>query len=147
MEWAITRRRTKQIIVGVRVDLYRTSCTVAIHAALKRACLAAAQDGSHDVLRAAVAATVVLENEPITNAGRGSNLTESGSVENDASVMRGDGLWAGVGAVQGISNPITAAHRLALDSLLPMQLGRVRPMYALVHHVATQTAIIPHDWQ
>lgn len=71
----------------------------------------------------------MLEDEPITNAGRGSNLTESGIVENDASVHQGDGLWAGVGAVQGIANPILAAQRLALDSTQPMELGRVRPMY------------------
>lgn len=83
------------------------------------------------MLHAAVSATVVLEDEPITNAGCGSNLTESGVVENDASVMRGDGLWAAVGAVQGLANPILAAHRLALDSLQPMPLGRVRPMYGL----------------
>lgn len=106
--------------------------------ALKRACVtAAALDDTHDVLHAAVAATVVLEDEPITNAGCGSNLTESGIVETDASVMRGDGLWAAVGAVQGLANPILAAHCLAMDSLKPMPLGRVRPMYAHIRRPHT----------
>ncbi len=53
-------------------------------------------------------------------------------VEHDASVMRGDGMWAGIGAVQGLHNPILAAHQLALESTMPMSCGRVRPMYVFV---------------
>lgn len=41
--------------------------------------------------------THVLKDDPITNAGRGSNLTEDGSVECDASIM--DGKSASFGAV------------------------------------------------
>ena len=45
-----------------------------------------------------------LKDDPSTNAGRGSNLTEDGHVECDASVMDGDsGAFGAVGAVPGIT--------------------------------------------
>ncbi|TMB23063.1 MAG: isoaspartyl peptidase/L-asparaginase, partial [Deltaproteobacteria bacterium] len=51
-------------------------------------------------LEAAVAAVVVLEDDPHFNAGLGSTLTADGGIEMDASVMTGDTLAAGaVGAV------------------------------------------------
>lgn len=47
----------------------------------------------------------LLKDDPITNAGRGSNLTEDGRVECDASIMDGDsGAFGAVGAVSGIFN-------------------------------------------
>ncbi len=46
----------------------------------------------------------------MTNAGRGSNLTEEGLVENDASVMAGDGAFGAVGAAPG------ALHVLPLSA-------------------------------
>lgn len=40
----------------------------------------------------------------MTNAGRGSNLTEDGHVECDASIMDGDtGAFGAVGAVPGLT--------------------------------------------
>ncbi|KAM0829582.1 hypothetical protein ACQ4PT_066788 [Festuca glaucescens] len=72
--------------------------------AMKRACLAAAavlREGSGTSLDAVAAAIRVLEDDPITNAGRGSSLTESGRVECDASIMDGStGSYGAVGAVQ-----------------------------------------------
>lgn len=45
-----------------------------------------------------------VQNDPCTNAGRGSNLTEDGDVECDASIMDGSsGAFGAVGAVPGIS--------------------------------------------
>uniref|UniRef100_A0A915IRQ3 Uncharacterized protein n=1 Tax=Romanomermis culicivorax TaxID=13658 RepID=A0A915IRQ3_ROMCU len=50
---------------------------------------------------------VHLENSPSTNAGLGSNLTEEGRVECDACLMQGrDLLFAAVGAMSGVKNPI-----------------------------------------
>ena len=46
-----------------------------------------------------------LKDDPSTNAGRGSNLTEDGHVECYASVMDGDsGAFGAVGAVPGITH-------------------------------------------
>src|SRR3954454_24058681 len=58
-------------------------------------------------LDAVVAAVVVLEDDPHFNAGLGSVLTTSGTVEMDASVMTGHDLAAGaVGALAGVPNPV-----------------------------------------
>jgi len=80
-------------------------------------------------LDAACAATMVLEDAGETNAGYGSNLTESGTVEMDAGIMDGSSLLFGaVGAMPGIKNPILVAKLLVREQqkgLLP--LGRVPP--------------------
>lgn len=46
-----------------------------------------------------------LQDDPVTNAGYGSNLTAAGSVECDACIMAGDGTLAAVGALPGVSRP------------------------------------------
>ncbi len=64
-------------------------------------------------LDAIVAAIVVLEDDPILNAGYGSLLTREGKVEMDAAVM--DGRTLGVGAcavVSRIKNPILLARNI-----------------------------------
>ncbi len=54
-----------------------------------------------------------LEDHPRFNAGRGSVLTRTGTVETDASIMEGDQLRNGaVGAVSGVRNPVTLARRI-----------------------------------
>lgn len=42
-----------------------------------------------------------LQDSPLINAGLGSNLSESGYAECDASIMAGTGLFGAVGAVRG----------------------------------------------
>ena len=72
------------------------------------------QGGS--ALDAAEAAVVVLEDNPLFNAGTGSTLNSIGQVEMDAAVMEGETLRAGaVAAVQGIKNPIKLARRVMED--------------------------------
>ena len=64
-------------------------------------------------LDAVEAAIVVLENDPIFDAGYGSHLNLDGRVECDAIVMDGATLRAGsVAAVQRIRNPIRLARKL-----------------------------------
>jgi beta-aspartyl-peptidase (threonine type) len=84
----------------------------------KAAALAAweivAQHGS--ALDAAEAAVMVLEDNPLFNAGTGSTLNQTGKVEMDAAIMEGDSLRVGaVAAVQGIKNPIKLARRVMED--------------------------------
>jgi beta-aspartyl-peptidase (threonine type) len=83
-------------------------------------CAAAARAGyailtrGGSALDAATAAVVILEDDPLFNAGRGSALTIDGDVECDASVMCGDGQAGAVGAVRGVQNPIRLA-RLVME--------------------------------
>ena len=72
------------------------------------------QGGS--ALDAAEAAVVVLEDNPLFNAGTGSTLNSLGQVEMDAAIMAGETLRAGaVAAVRGIKNPIKLARRVMED--------------------------------
>lgn len=70
-----------------------------------------AADGySIDAVEAAV---VVLEDNPLFNAGRGSVLTNAGRVETDAAIMDGQSLAAGaIAGVAGFFNPIHIARRV-----------------------------------
>ncbi len=62
-------------------------------------------------LDAAIAAVVVLEDDPVFNAGRGAVLAEGGRVELDAAVMEGTGRRAGaIGGATVPRNPITLAR-------------------------------------
>lgn len=84
----------------------------------KAAALAAwdilAQNGS--ALDAAEAAVMVLEDNPLFNAGTGSTLNQIGNVEMDAAIMDGYLLRVGaVAAVQRIKNPIKLARRVMED--------------------------------
>lgn len=70
-------------------------------------------------LDAVVEATVVLEDDPIFNAGTGSYLARDGRVHVDAAVMEGRDLGAGaVAVVRGVKNPVRLARRV-LDEDLP----------------------------
>jgi beta-aspartyl-peptidase (threonine type) len=75
-------------------------------------------------LDAAIAAVVVLEDNPLFNAGRGAVLTRDGIVELDASVM--DGRTLGAGAITGVKhvrNPIELARRVMDHSPHVMLVG------------------------
>ena len=67
-------------------------------------------------LDAAESAVVILEDNPLFNAGTGSTLNSLGVVEMDAAIIDGNTLSAGaVAAVQGIKNPIKLARRVMED--------------------------------
>ncbi len=70
----------------------------------------------------------ILENNPITNAGTGSNLTSIGTVEMDASIISSNKRkFASVGSISNIKNPIKIAKHLYdnLDKIDPF--GRSNP--------------------
>jgi len=75
-------------------------------------------------LDAVEAAVVVLEDNPLFNAGTGSTLNILGKIELDAAVMEGHSLRAGaVAAVSGIKNPIKLARRVMEDGRHVMLAG------------------------
>jgi beta-aspartyl-peptidase (threonine type) len=82
-----------------------------------RAVLAEAIQVGHRILKAggssqeAVEKTIhVMEESPLFNAGKGAVLNSEGSIELDASFMRGDNLDAGaISGVKTIKHPISAA--------------------------------------
>ncbi|MFN0317525.1 MAG: isoaspartyl peptidase/L-asparaginase family protein [Burkholderiales bacterium] len=93
-------------------------------------CQAAAQAGweilrrGGSALDAVEAATAVLEDDPLFNAGTGSVLNSLGQIEMDAAVMESRALRAGaVAAVQGIKNPIRLARRVLEDGRHVMLAG------------------------
>lgn len=86
------------------------------------ACREAARAGQALLLQGASAldaieaATRILEDCPVLDAGRGSYLTRSGEIEMDALIMDGATLNLGaVGAIQNVRNPITLARRIMDD--------------------------------
>ncbi|XP_045800326.1 putative threonine aspartase isoform X4 [Trifolium pratense] len=122
------------VAVHVGAGYHSPSNHKSLRSAMNRACLAAAsvlQRGSGLCLDAVVAAIQLLEDDPCTNAGRGSNLTENGSVECDASVMDGkSGAFGAVGAVPGVRNAIQIAALLAKEQMMGSPLlGRMPPIF------------------
>ncbi|KAI9366662.1 threonine aspartase 1-like protein [Pilaira anomala] len=105
---------------------YRSACALACEVGMK---ILKRENGR--AAEAVAMAIAQLENDPITNAGYGSNLTLKGTVECDASLMTGESnTFAAVGAVSGIKNPILTTHimiKSAEKGLL--SLGRIPPMF------------------
>ncbi|KFK30418.1 hypothetical protein AALP_AA7G258400 [Arabis alpina] len=121
------------VAVHVGAGYHAVANEKALKSVIKRACLAASTillQGFGECIDAVTAAIQVLEDDPCTNAGRGSNLTEDGNVECDASVMDGDsGVFGGVGAVPGVRNAIKIAALLVKEQMSGSTLlGRIPPM-------------------
>lgn len=117
----------------------------AIRAALEQAARAGhaeLEDGG-PALDAVVAAIRVLEDAPEFNAGRGAVLTNTGTVEMDASIMNGADLDAGaVAAVKRIRHPIEAARLVMHDSPHVMLIGEGAMSFAEGHGLE----FMDEDW-
>jgi beta-aspartyl-peptidase (threonine type) len=104
---------------------------------------AAAVEAGHAVLAeggsaldAVEAAVVVLEDDPVFNAGRGAALTADGGVELDASVMEGTGRFVGaVAGVEGVRNPVRAARAVLRDGHHVLLVGTAARQFAADHGV------------
>lgn len=79
-------------------------------------CQRAAQTGAASAransaaLAMAAAAVVVMENQPLFNAGTGANIRLDGqTIQMDAAVMTSDGDFAAVAAIERVRNPILVA--------------------------------------
>ena len=89
-----------------------------------RQALSQALDAGYAVLKmggnavnAVKAAVVILEDQPLFNAGRGSVFTKKGLNEMDAAIMDGRSLNAGaVAGVRNVRNPILLADEVMLHS-------------------------------
>ena len=121
------------IAVHVGAGFHGTASTDKYKAACQKACEAGLKflDSGGHALDGATAAVTVLEDNPMTNAGTGSNLTLEGNVECDASIMDGESLLFGaVGALSGVKNPICVARELVREQIKgELTLGRVPPSF------------------
>lgn len=91
-------------------EKYRKSLTESIKAGKE------SLKNGNSALDAVVKAIEILENDSITNCGKGSALNLNCEVQCDASLMHSKDLnWAGIGAVSNLKNPITAAQQLLLS--------------------------------
>ena len=103
-----------------------------------RGCQKAADLG-HDILErggsaldAVEAAVVLMEDEPVFDAGRGSVLNQSGQVEMDAIIMDGTTLRSGsVAALRHIRNPVKVARALMDTTPYSMVVGEGALEFAL----------------
>jgi beta-aspartyl-peptidase (threonine type) len=97
-----------------------------------RAALEAALQAGYAVLKsngtaldAVQAAVIVLEDEPLFNAGRGSVLTHEGKCEMDAAIMDGATKKAGaVAGIHGVKNPVLLARMVMEHSDHVMLTGK-----------------------
>ena len=101
-------------------------------------------------LDAAVAAAVVLENNPIFNAGTGAVLNFDGFVEFDACVMLSDASQIGaVSGLQRVKNPILVARQVMEETDHVMLTGDGATRFARVMGHADYDPITPArhaDW-
>jgi L-asparaginase / beta-aspartyl-peptidase len=111
-------------------------------------------EGGGTAVDAAEAAVVVLEDDPLFNAGTGSTLNSIGKIEMDAAIMESRSLRAGaVAAVQAIKNPIKLARRIMDDGRHIVLAGEGARLFARqsgVPECAPDALIVEHEkkhWQ
>lgn len=93
--------------------------------------VAARAEGGEGALELVTQAVMLLENDPLYNAGKGSVLNAEGHVECDASIMDGRSLRAGaVAGVTGIKNPVLLARAVMEKSPHVMMIGKGAEIFA-----------------
>ncbi|ORX69077.1 N-terminal nucleophile aminohydrolase [Linderina pennispora] len=125
------------IVVHVGAGTHGESKVKRYKQAMRNACQLAieklrAGHPAHEVVESAIR---VLEDDPVTNAGIGSNLNRLGQVECDAAIMATHpDAFGAVGAIEAIRNPIEAAHAVMLKS---SQVGHGADEWARSNSVVT----------
>jgi L-asparaginase / beta-aspartyl-peptidase len=123
----------------IRRDETTAARAPSYHEALYRA-LAAGRDvlaGGGGALDTVTEAVVVLEDDPLFNAGRGSVFSAAGTQEMDAAVMDGRDLRAGaVAAIFGPRNPILAARAVMEHSACVLLVGQGALMFCREQGIA-----------
>lgn len=90
-----------------------------------------------EALQAVRAAVLMLENNILFNAGRGSVFTKTGTHEMDASIMDGRNLAAGaVAAVTNIKNPVELAYAVMKNSEHVFMSGKGADTFAKQNGIA-----------
>ena len=127
------------LIVHGGAGTHVTALTAALRSGLAAA-LSAGWDAlaaGASALDAVCAAVVVMEDDPVFNAGVGSCLTSAGTVEMDASVMDGRQLAAGaVGVVRTTRHPVELARAVMQDGQHVTVAGVAADDFARLHHLA-----------
>ncbi|WP_230530456.1 isoaspartyl peptidase/L-asparaginase family protein [Microvirga roseola] len=122
----------------------------AYHAGLRRALdagRAVLADGGA-ALDAVTAAVMVLEDEPLFNAGRGAVYTSAGKQEMDAAVMNGRDRAAGaVAGICGPRNPILAARAVMEHSGPVLLIGESAMAFCREHGIAFEEPSYFHTEQ
>ena len=83
-----------------------------------------------NALEAAIAATMIMEDDFRFNAGTGSCLRDDGSVQNDAAVATSGGKIGAIANLQDFKNPVLIASEL-LDEFVNMLAGKGAIEFAL----------------
>jgi L-asparaginase / beta-aspartyl-peptidase len=110
------------------IDLYKDGLERAIIAGYK-----VLMEG-RSAIEAVQAAVIVMEDNPIFNAGVGSALNENGEIQMEAVIMDGKYLHSGsVAIVNQIKNPITLAKAVMENSNYAMIAGKAAIDYAVNH--------------
>lgn len=67
-------------------------------------------------LQAVMAAVRQMEDDPIFNCGKGSQMTINGEIQMDAAVMTSDGRFGAVGALEAVQHPIDVAYKVMTET-------------------------------
>ena len=129
--WAA--KDTARALAGVR------AAVVAAHRVLA--------DGGR-ALDAVCAAVILLEDDPLFNAGTGSVLNRDGAVEMDASVMTGQDLRAGgVAAIARVRNPVLVARKVMEATPHVLLAGPAATAFARAHGFSDYDPVTRASWR